>query len=136
MALANFEETYQGSLKNSQQITSLKWKQWKQFLRYANFQNGIKFLCSQHAHSIQNKYQDISNLLQQLDSENIVIVTETWMSEEQSLNINHSAEQNFMHKNRSHQTGGAKCGGVGIWIPKKKDFEHRREFELADPIFF
>ena len=37
-------------------------------------QNGIKFLLF-NACSIQNKYQDISNLLQQLDSEIIVIVT-------------------------------------------------------------
>ena len=36
-------------------------------------QNGIKFLLF-NARSIQNKHQDISNLLQQLDSEAIVIV--------------------------------------------------------------
>ena len=58
--------------------------------------------------SIQNKYQDISQLLQQLDS--FVILTETWMSEEQSLNINLSAEHNFMHKNWSHQTVAAMIG--------------------------
>ena len=49
--------------------------------------------------------------------EEFVIVTETWMSDEQSLNINLSAEHNFLHKNWSHQTGAAKGGGVGIWIP-------------------
>ena len=58
------------------------------------------------------------------------------MSEEQSLNINLSAEHNFLHKNRSHQTGAAKGGGVGIWIPKNIDFKLRREFDLADPKFF
>ena len=63
-------------------------------------QKGIKFLLF-NARSIQNKYQDMSNLLQQLDWETIVIVNETWMSEEQSLNINLSAEHNFLHKNRS-----------------------------------
>ena len=98
-------------------------------------QNGIKFLLF-NARSILNKYQDISNLLQQLDSETIVRVTETWMSEEQSLNINLVAEHNFLHKNRSHQTGAAKGGGVGIWIPKNINFKRRREFELADPKFF
>ena len=69
--------------------------------------------------------QDISNLLQQLNLETIVIVTETWMSEEQSLNINLSDEHNFLHKNRSDQTGAAKGkgGGVGIWIPKKINFK-------------
>ena len=98
-------------------------------------QTGIKFLLF-NARSIQNKYQDISNLLQQLDSETFVIVTETWMSEDQSWNINLSAEHNSVHKNRSHQTGAAKGGGVGIWIPKKINFKRRREFELADPKFF
>ena len=98
-------------------------------------QNGIKFLLF-NARSIQNKYQDKSNLLQQLDSETFVIVTETWMSEEQSLNINLSAEHNFLHKNWSHKTGAAKGGGVGIWIPKNINFKRRREFELADPKFF
>ena len=84
-------------------------------------QNGIKFLLF-NARSIQNKYQDISNLLRRLDSETIVIVTETWMSEEQSLCINLSAEHNFLHKNWSHQIGAAKGGGVGIWIPKNINF--------------
>ena len=58
------------------------------------------------------------------------------MSEEQSLNINLSAEHNFLHNNRSHQTGAAKGGGVGLWIPKIKNFKRRREIELADPKFF
>ena len=98
-------------------------------------QNGIKFLLF-NARSLQNKYQDISNLLQQLDSETINILTETWKSEEQSLNTNLSAEHNFLHKNRSHQTGAAKGGGVGIWIPKNINLKCRREFELPDPKFF
>ena len=97
-------------------------------------QTGIKFLLF-NARSIQNKYQDISNLLHQLDSETIVIVTETWMSEEQSLNINLCAQHNFLHKNQSHQTE-AKSGDVGIWIPQKLNFKRRREYELADPKFF
>ena len=75
-------------------------------------------------------------MLQQLDSETIVTVNEAWMSEEQSLNINLSAEKKFMHKNGSHQTEASKGGGVGIWIPKKTTFKRRREFELADPKFF
>ena len=58
------------------------------------------------------------------------------MSEDQSWNINLSAEHNFLHKNPSHQTGAAKGGGVGIWIPKKINFKHKREFELGDPKFF
>ena len=41
-----------------------------------------------------------------------------------------------MHKNRSHQTGAAKGGGVGIWIPKNINLNRRREFDLADPKFF
>ena len=98
-------------------------------------QNGIKFLIFK-ARNKQNKYQDISNLIQQLDSETIVIVTEIWMSEEQSLNINLSAEHNFLHKNRSHQTGAAKGGGVAIWTPTKINFKRKSGFELADPKFF
>ena len=47
-------------------------------------QKSIKFLLFS-ARSIQNKYQDLSNLLQHLDSETVVIVTDTCMSEEQSL---------------------------------------------------
>ena len=62
-------------------------------------QFGIQFLLF-NALRIQDKYQDTSNFLQQKDSETIVIVTETWMSEEQSLNINLSAEHNFWHKKR------------------------------------
>ena len=58
------------------------------------------------------------------------------MSEGQSLNINLSAEHNFLHKNWSHQTGAAKGGGVGMWIPKNINFKCWREFELADQKFF
>ena len=75
-------------------------------------------------------------MLQQLNSETFVIINETWMSEDQSWNINLSAEQNFLHKNRSYQTGAAKGEGVGIWIPKKINVKRRREFELADSKFF
>ena len=60
-------------------------------------QNRIKILLF-NARSIQNKHQDISNLLQQLDFETIAIVTETWMSKEQSLKINLCAEHIFLHK--------------------------------------
>ena len=74
-------------------------------------------------------------MLKQLDSEIVVIVSETWIIEEQSLNTNLSAEQNFMHKNRSHQRWAAEGGGVGIWIPQKKSFKRRRQFGLADPNF-
>ena len=70
-------------------------------------QNVKKFLHFT-ARSIQNKLQDISNLLQLLDSETIVIVAEIWLSEEQSFNIILSAEHIFMDKNRSHQTRAAK----------------------------
>ena len=98
-------------------------------------QNGIKFLLF-NARSIQKKYQDISNLLQQLDLETIDIVAQTWVSEEQSLSFNLSAEHIFLHKKWSHQTGAAKGGGVGKWIPKNIIFKRRREFELADPKFF
>ena len=97
-------------------------------------QTGIKFLLF-NARSIKNIYQDISNLLQQLASKTFVIVTETWMSEDQSWNINLSDEHNFLHKNWSHQTRAAKVGGVGIWIPKKINFKRRREFELVIRIF-
>ena len=118
--------------KNPGPFDALKFSTWDDALFGA--QNGIKFLLF-NACGIQNKYQDILKLLQRLDSEAILMLTETWMSEEQSLNINLSAEPYFMHKNRSHQTGAAKGGGVGIWIPKKINVKRRREFELADPKF-
>ena len=98
-------------------------------------QNGIKFLLF-NARSMQNKYQDISNLLQQLDSETIVIVTGTWMTEEQSLNINLSAEQKFLDKNWSHQTWAAEGEGVGRWIPKKLNLKRRRIIASWSQIFW
>ena len=58
------------------------------------------------------------------------------MSEEQSLNINLSAEHNFLLTNRSHQTGAAKGRGVGKWIPKKINIKRRKDFEFPDPKFF
>ena len=97
-------------------------------------QNGIKFLLF-NARSKQNMYQVISNLLQQLDSETIVIVTETWMSEEQNLNISLRAENNYKLKNRSHKQEQLRVG-MGIWVPKKINCKRRREFEFADPIIF
>ena len=58
------------------------------------------------------------------------------MSKEQSLSIELSAEHNFLHKNRSHQTRAAKGGGVGICIPKNINFRRRRTFDLAEPKLF
>ena len=90
-------------------------------------ENGNKFLIF-YAGSIQNKDQEISNLLQQLDSDTIATVTETWMSEEQSLKLSLSAELILMHKNRSHQTRAIMGGGVGKWIPKKVKCETQQRF--------
>ena len=75
-------------------------------------------------------------MIRQLYSEAIVIVTETWMSEEQSLNISFSTKHNYMHKSWSHQTGAAKVGDVVVWIPKKISIKRIREFDLADPRSF
>ena len=58
-----------------------------------------------NARSIQNKYEDLSNLLEQLDSQTILIVTETWVSEQQDTNFNISNEHLFLQKARSKQKG-------------------------------
>ena len=58
-------------------------------------QKCLKFLLI-NAHSIQNKYEDLSNLLEQLDSQTILIVTETWISEQQDTNFNISNEHLFL----------------------------------------
>ena len=79
-------------------------------------QNAIKFLIF-NARSIKIE-QDISNLLLQLDSKTVFIITESWISDEQSWNVTLSDEHNFMHKNWSHQTRADTGGVVGIWVPK------------------
>ena len=55
--------------------------------------------------SIQKKYEDLSKLLQQIDSQTILVVTETWSSDQQDTNFNISNEHLFLRKARSKQTG-------------------------------
>ena len=51
-----------------------------------------------NARSLQNKYEDLSNLLEQLDSQTLLRVIETWISEQQDTNFNISNEHLFLQK--------------------------------------
>ena len=59
-----------------------------------------------NARSIQFKYENLSNLLEQLDSQTILIVTETWISEQEDTNFNISKEHLFLPKS-SIKTNGS-----------------------------
>ena len=85
--------------------------------------------------SLQNRYQDKSNFLHQLDLETIVLVTESWISGGKKLKYKIQCEHNFMHITWPHQTGAAKNGGERKWIRTKNNFKRRRDFELAVPFF-
>ena len=80
--------------------------------------------------------EELSNVLQQLDSQTILIVTKTWTSEQQDTNFNNSIEQLFFKKVRSKQTGIQQGGGVGVWIPKHFNVKGKKEFEIANEDFF
>ena len=88
-----------------------------------------------NARSIQNKYEDLSNLLEQLDSQIILRVTETWISEQQDTNSKISNEHLFLQKARSKQTGVQRGGGVGVWIPRHFNVKRKKEFEIANAFF-
>ena len=49
-----------------------------------------------NALSTQNKYEHLSNLLQQLDSQTILIVTKTWISVQQDTDFENSNENLFL----------------------------------------
>ena len=89
-----------------------------------------------NARSIQNKYEDFSNLLEQLDSQTILIVTKTWVSEQQDTNFNISNEHLFLQKTRSKQTRVQRGGGVGVWIPRHFNVKRKKEFEIANAKLF
>ena len=88
------------------------------------------------ARSIQNNYEDLSNLLEQLDLQTILIVTETWISEQQDSNFSISKEHLFLQKARSKQTGVQRVGGVGVWIPRHFNVKRKKESEIANANFF
>ena len=88
-----------------------------------------------NACGIQNKYADLSNLLEQLDSQTILIVTETWISEQQDTNFKISNEHLFLQKARSKPTEVQRGGGVGVRIPKHFNVKRKKEFEIANAIF-
>ena len=50
-----------------------------------------------NARSIQNNYEDLSNLLEQLNSQTTLLLIETWISEKQDTNFNISNEH-FSYK--------------------------------------
>ena len=89
-----------------------------------------------NALSIQNKYEEFSNLLEQLDSQTKLIVTETWISEQQDTNFNISKENFFLQKAGSKQTRVQRGGGVGVWIPRHFNVKRKKEFEIANATFF
>ena len=79
-------------------------------------QKCLKF-CLINARSIQNKYEDLSNLLEQLDSQTILIVTEILISKQQDTNFNISNEHFFLQKARSKQTGVQREGVLEFGCP-------------------
>ena len=99
-------------------------------------QKCLKFFLIINARSTQNKYEDLSNLLEQLDSQTILIVTKTWISEQQDTNFNINNEHFFLQKSRSKQTVVQRGGGVGVWIPTHFKVKRKKEFEIANAIFF
>ena len=84
------------------------------------------------ARSIQNKYEDLSKLLQQLDSQTILVMTETWSSHQQDTNFNISNEHLFLRKAPSKQTGVQRGRGVGVWIPRHFNVKFKKKFEIAN----
>ena len=89
-----------------------------------------------NALSTQNKYEEFLNLVEQLDSQTKLIVTETWISEQQDNNFNISKEKFFLQKALSKQTRVQQRGGVGVWIPSHFNVKRRKEFEIANANFF
>ena len=70
-----------------------------------------------NARSIQNNYEDLSNLIEQLDSQTILIVTETWVSEQQDTNLNISNEHLFLQKARSKKQESIEVGVLEFGSP-------------------
>ena len=85
--------------------------------------------------SIQNKYEDLSNLHEQLDLQTIFIVTETLISEQQDTNFTISNEHLFLKKARSKQTGVQRSGSVGVWIPRHFNVKRKKKFDMANANF-
>ena len=59
------------------------------------FQKCLKFFLIK-ARSIQSNYEDLSNWLEQLDLQTVIILTETWVSEQQDTNFNISNKPFFL----------------------------------------
>ena len=98
-------------------------------------QKRLKFFLI-NARTIQKKYEDFSNWLQQLDSQTTLIVTETWISEQQDTNFNVSNEHLYLQKAQSKQTGVQRGGCVGVWTSRHINVKHKKEFEIANADFF
>ena len=89
-----------------------------------------------NARSIQINYADLSNLLEQLDLQTIIIVTETRISVQQDTNFNISNYHLFLQKARSTPTGVQRSEGVGVWIPRHFNVKRKKKFEIANTNFF
>ena len=98
-------------------------------------QKRLKFFLI-NARTIQNKYEDVSDWLQQLDSQTILIVTETWISEQQDINFNVSNEHLYLQIAQSKQTGVQLGGGVEVWTSRHINVKHKKKFEIANADFF
>ena len=68
------------------------------------------------------------HVIEQLDPQIVLIVTEKWVSEQQDTNFNITNEHLFLQKARSKQTGVQRGGGVGVWIPRNFSVKRKREF--------
>ena len=98
-------------------------------------QKRLKFFLI-NSRSIQNKYEDLSNLLEQLDSQTILIVTETeWVSEQQDTNFYISNEHFFNKKLDRNKRESSEVGVLEFEFPDTSMLNVRKNLRWLMQIF-
>ena len=87
--------------------------------------------------SLNNKHEQLSRFLKNLNETSFLVVTETWINEKTDIpefylcNSHH-----FFHQPRSSLTNVQRGGGVGICVPKQFEVKMRNDLNTINRSFF
>ena len=87
--------------------------------------------------SLNDKHEQLSRLLKNLDETSFLVVTETWINEKTDIPEFYLCKSlHFVRQPRSSLTNVQRGGGVDIWAPKQFTVKMRNDLNTTKISFF
>ena len=93
--------------------------------------------CYMNCRSFNNKREQLSRFLKNLDESSFLVVTETWINEKTDIPEFYLCNSlHFVHQPRSSLSNVQRVRGEGIWAPKQFTVKMRNDLNTIKRSFF